>query len=473
MKESLLTVKELSFFLHVHPKTIYRWIKNGQIRHIKKRGLGIRFRKSKIDDWIESGQNEIYPVFDCFQKLEISLENYDKMLLKGRSALSKKSKRWNYGFGAVYSRKTKQGKDRWYIDYRNEEGKRIQKVIKSAQSRENAVIALQQTVLNVFSREHNISNQKKKIKFADFADKYLENYAKVNKKSWKTDEFYLKSIKGFFQNSYLYGITSQDLEKYKAFRLRQGVQPSTVNRCLAILRKMFNLAIDWGYLQATPLKGIKFFSEKDNLKERILTQNEEIRLIDASCEHLKSILIAALNTGMRRGEILNLKWSQIDFKARMIRIERTKSGNMRFIPINSPILHELINLKSRRNRNEYVFINPDTRKPFQSVKTAFIAACRRANIHGLRFHDLRHTFASRLVEKGVDIITVKELLGHSTVKITERYTHTQNEQKKKAVDSLERNQAESTEYQSNLLHICDMGEGPKKRKTPNYLFSAN
>ena len=470
--EILLTTQDVAESLGIHHKSIYRLVKEKRIPFIKKEGVGLRFREKDIEDWLNKGKNETVQMLEFFPKFEPKIENYDKIFLKGGSALSKKTKRWNYGIGAIYVRKTKQGKERWYIDYRNEEGKRIQKVVKNAQSREEATLAFQKAVSDVFSRQNDIKPKQKKVKFQEFADMYLENYAKSNKRSWKTDEYYLKGIKEFFNKLYLDEVTPLHIEKYKAERLKQGVQPSTVNRCLAIIRKMFNLAVDWGFLENNQIGKVKLFSEKDNLKERILTKEEEIRLLKASSKHLKTIIIVALNTGMRLGEVLSLQWNKVNLSGKTIRVEKTKSGRIRIININSNLLDELLKLKKRSGNCVYLFINARTGKPLTTVKTAFKAACRRSGVQGLRFHDLRHAFASRLVEKGVDLITVKDLLGHSSVKTTERYTHSQKEQKKRAVELLEENQEEVI-FEEDLLHICDTEKKAEKEKLLNNLFSVN
>ena len=262
------------------------------------------------------------------------------------------------------------------------------------------------------------------------------------------------------------------MEGYKAARLKENVRPSTVNRCLAILRKMFNLAVEWGYLQEQQRPKFKLFPEKDNRKERILAQDEEAKLFQASAPHLRPILTVALHTGMRLGEILGLTWTQVDLKKGLIRVERTKSGLSRIIPINSA-LYEALGALTGHNAGASLFKNAKTGKPLTSVKTAFLAACRRAGISGLRFHDLRHTFASRLVESGADIITVKELLGHSSVKITERYTHSQGEQKKFAVSLLTVRGPKAAGFEENPLHSCDTADEKKPLKPGVPLFSIN
>jgi integrase len=117
------------------------------------------------------------------------------------------------------------------------------------------------------------------------------------------------------------------------------------------------------------------------------------------------------------------------------------------VDVNTPLLRELQMLMSRNGQSPYVFSNPETGKPYLDTKKGFKAACRRAGIEGLRFHDLRHTFASRLVERGVDLITVKDLLGHSTVKMTERYTYSSRQSKKNAVELLARRNPEREAFQ--------------------------
>ena len=476
--EKLLKTKEVADLLQCHPQSLYR---NKELPYIKIPGIGIRYKELELDKYVEQKsiriRSLVAPLNPAKSFKLTNLDEFDKMYLqinKGgiSGSMNGKKTRWNYGIGAIYVRKTKQGKERWYIDYRNEEGKRIQRVVKNAQSREEAMLALQKAVSDVFSREYDIKPKQKKVKFQEFAGMYLENYAKSNKKSWKTDMYYLSGMKEFFANLYLVEITPLHIEKYKAERLKQGVQPSTVNRCLAIIKKMFNLSVEWGFLENNQIGKVKLFSEKDNRKERILTKEEEIRLLKASAEHLRTILIVALNAGMRLGEILSLQWGQIDLSGKTIRVEKTKSGRIRIININSNLLDELLKLKKRSGDCVYLFINARTGKPLTTVKTAFKAACRRSGVQGLRFHDLRHTFASRLVEKGVDLITVKDLLGHSSVTTTERYTHSQKEQKKRAVELLEENQKEAI-FEEDLLHICDTEKKAIKEKLLTNLFSMN
>ena len=163
------------------------------------------------------------------------------------------------------------------------------------------------------------------------------------------------------------------------------------------------------------------------------------------------MIIVAVNSGMRLGEILGLRWSQVDFASARIRVERTKSGRIRFIDMNEVLIKEFMRLREGRGKSELVFTSPITGKPYVDAGSAWPTACRKAGIKGLRFHDLRHTFATRLVEHGADLITVKELLGHSTVEITQRYTHPNQDLKKKAVAAL----AADVHADESLLNIYD------------------
>jgi len=466
--KNLLSVREIAGILKVHLNTIYKLVEEGRIPHMRLKG-SIHFSEDEVIAWLEKGFHESNQIYESFPRVKISLDGYDKMHLKEESGLNNKKIRWNYGFGSIYVRKTKQGKERWYLDYRDFTGKRKQEVVKTAQTREEAVIALQNKVLAIFSSQNDVKHHKK-IKFLEFADLYLKNYARVNKRSWKNDKSYLKGMKKFFKKFYLDEITSLSVERFKSWKLNQDVTKSTVNRYLAVLRKMLNVAKEWEYLPESRIIKFKLYSETDNLKERILRPEEEKNLFEAinpSTKYLKLILRVALHTGMRRGEILNLKWSQIDLDKKVIRVERTKSGKIRFIPINELLMREFL-LQKQTKSSKFVFTNAATGKQFVDIKRAFLGACKRAGIENLRFHDLRHTFASRLVENGVDIITVKTLLGHSSVRITERYLHTQGEQKKKAVETLLEGKKSE-----NLLHICDMENSFRNRKGLKSMFSVN
>ncbi len=171
-------------------------------------------------------------------------------------------------------------------------------------------------------------------------------------------------------------------------------------------------------------------------KERILSYDEIGKLLYECVDHLKPIVVIALNTGMRLREILYLKWNNIDFNRNIIVVIQSNSKNKktRKIPMNSMVSEELQGINGK---SEYAFCNPKTGEPYHSIKTSFSKALKRAELEGVRFHDLRHTAATMMVTSGVDIVTVQQILGHSDIKMTARYTHPTTETKMSAVNSLE------------------------------------
>ena len=151
--------------------------------------------------------------------------------------------------------------------------------------------------------------------------------------------------------------------------------------------------------------------------------------------YIQDIAQFALNTGMRIGEIFNLRWDQVDLSEGIISVYASKTGKIRKVPTND-VTERILQYWKLGRRNEYVFYNLDTGNPLRDLKAGFQLACKKAEISGVTWHTLRHTFASRLVNRGVDIVTVKELLGHSTVTVTMRYAHTNMASKRDAVRNL-------------------------------------
>jgi integrase len=271
------------------------------------------------------------------------------------------------------------------------------------------------------------------ILFKKFADDFVETYSKQNKKSWRRDEAALKNLKSFFKDEMLQDIGPERVEKYKAKRKdKDGVSPATVNRELACLKTLFNKAVEWGRIENSPLRKVKRLREIKR-KERILSDVEMAWLIQTASDHLKPFLVVALNSGMRKNEILSLRWSDIDFSKGFISIGDSKSGKSRNIPMNSSAFEAL---KGMSQASEFVFFNPKTKGHLKDIKTAFKTACKSVGIKGFRIHDLRHTAATKMIEAGVDLVTVSKILGHSSIQMTMRYAHPTPENMKRAVDKL-------------------------------------
>jgi len=291
------------------------------------------------------------------------------------------------------------------------------------------------------------------VLFESFADEFLELHSKQNKRSWKRDELSLKNLKRFFEGRTLQEIGPEQVERFKAQRKTDTVSrfkatkktpiaPATINRELACLKTLFSKALEWGRIEKNTVRAVKKFKE-DNARERILTAEEARRLLENASESIRPVLIIALNTGMRKNEILSLKWENVDLVRGYIFIEDSKSGKPRKIPMNAAVSSAFMKLP---HVSEFVFFNPETKAPIKNIKTAFKAACRRAKadpkdendpgIVGLRLHDLRHTAATKMIEAGVDLVTVSKILGHASIQMTMRYAHPTPENMRRAVEKL-------------------------------------
>lgn len=287
--------------------------------------------------------------------------------------------------------------------------------------------------------------REERIPFKDFAQEYLEKYSKPNKRSWaSTDVIYIKHFTAFFGTKTLHEITPHDIERYKSLRLGsvnatpklknpRKISHSTVNREMSWLRGLFNRAIDWGKVEHNPLKKVKFFKE-NNQRVRYLEKEDITKLLTHCDDRLRAVVIVAINTGMRKAEIQNLKWGDVNFSQDIIRVPFSKNGEMRYIQTNEAVKTTLICVKKHPG-SQYVFCGEDG-KPYDFRKS-FETALKNSGILNFRFHDLRHTFASHLVMSGVDLNTVRELLGHKTLDMTLRYSHLSPDHKARAVRVLD------------------------------------
>lgn len=215
--------------------------------------------------------------------------------------------------------------------------------------------------------------------------------------------------------------------------LDRFVSKSAINREMRSLSKMFSIAVDNGWLDYNPFFKVPKFRE-ENKQVRVLLPEEEKTLLQASegC-YIKPILICALHTGMRSSEIKSLKWSCVNFEEGYIDVLKTKSGRPRQIPLSDLLRDELSKVK---RLSSYVFTNPKTLKPYTNIRDKFTDLCEKNAIDNIRFHDLRHTAATRMVASGIDIVVVQDILGHASLSVTQRYSHPVPDRKKKAIEAL-------------------------------------
>jgi integrase len=276
-------------------------------------------------------------------------------------------------------------------------------------------------------------DERKEKKFKEICDIFL-NYSKVNKKDYKSDcskvDFFLEYFK---PNTLAKDITPAKIETLKAMLLEK-YSKAYVNRFLACLKTIFNQALKNNLIQVNPMRAVSMLKE-DNYKIRYLTSDEEERLFKSLPSHLIPIVICALQTGLRKSNILQLKWELVDLEFGFIEVlaQQNKGHKIIKIPISNKLRETL---EALPRTSEYVFVNPDTGKPYRDIYDGFNTACKKAGIENFRFHDLRHTVATRLVEKGIDLRVVQEIMTHSTIVTTQRYMHPTPKRKLEAIEVL-------------------------------------
>jgi integrase len=319
----------------------------------------------------------------------------------------------------------------WYIDYYV---KGVRKRKKIGPSKQVAELALAQVEVKIAKGEYLGIYEEKKVIFRQFAQEYL-GYSQANKSltSYRRDRITIdRWLTSFFGDQYLFQITLADAERYKQQRLER-VDPATVNKELNCLKAMLNKAVAWGYLQTHPLRGMKGLKELPG-RLRYLTPDEKARLLDAcaSPSYLRPIVDLAMHTGMRRSEILGLRWADVDLRRRTITLTHTKNNERRVIPVNDTVA---ATLKALPRHLDTDLLFPAVNGPM--VTRAFWRACRKARLPNLRFHDLRHTFASYLAMGGFNLRTIQQLLGHRDLRMTSRYAHLSADHLQQAVKSLD------------------------------------
>ncbi len=241
-----------------------------------------------------------------------------------------------------------------------------------------------------------------------------------------------------FAGKRLADISPLDIERYKRQRKEAGMSGVTINRELAFLKHLFSKAVEWGKVNENPVKKVRLYRE-DNARTRFLSDEEEASLLACCGPQLKPIVVTALHTGFRASELLSLTWQDVDFRRGVVSVRAgyAKNGEARSVPMNDTLTMELKSAKVNPTEGERVFCNRHG-QPYGSFRTAFERAVRQAGIQDFTFHDLRHTFASRLVMVGVDLPTVKELLGHKEIAMTLRYAHLSSDHKQTAVKKLDK-----------------------------------
>jgi site-specific recombinase XerD len=222
-------------------------------------------------------------------------------------------------------------------------------------------------------------------------------------------------------------ISPKEISRFKVKRRGENAAAGSINRELAMLSKAFNLAVkEWEWLNENPVSKVPYEKENNEM-DRWLTTDEERRLLTNSPVWLSDIIVFATNTGVRQSELLSLEWPQVELERKVILLLHTKNGKPRTIPLNQNATNVLMRKaggKVRSLKSNVVFASGSgTMINRNALMRAFAIAVKKAGLVGVTFHTCRHTFCTRLAQKGIDIYKISKLVGHEDIRMTQRYSH--------------------------------------------------
>lgn len=345
--------------------------------------------------------------------------------------------------------------DGYQIDYFDPAGKRVRQTFKKKKDAEAELgkrVSLKAEGRYLDVKKDCVTTLGELIK------KYEANFDKQRSfGNWK--RLCLGNFKEYFGVETIIGnIRYIDLETYRNHLRNKLTRKNTirtvasVNREMSCLHHLLSKGFEWELLESNPFKkGKSLLTKENNQRLRFLSHEEIQKLLAVAPQHLKDVIICAVNTGMRRGELLSMKWEQI--RNGFIYLQNTKTDEPRQIPINDSLAELFKEIKKRNPGAKYVFTYQTGKKedekqignlkvlkfndaPMTQTKHSFETAVKKAKIEHCRFHDLRHTFASHLLMNGASLKDVQELLGHKTIEMTLRYGHLSQPHKMKAVNLL-------------------------------------
>lgn len=277
------------------------------------------------------------------------------------------------------------------------------------------------------------------ITFSQWAEQYLDLEQVKKLKSYRMRRDHVRNLTQFFKNKSLASITAEDVRKYRQQRVGpKGRQLAiqTINHDHTALIHMLNVAKSpqFGLIRDNPAAYVPK-PNPQNERDRIASGEEWKRLLEASAPHLQRILIVLYTLGPRRGELLQLEWTDVDMQRREFTLHHTKNGESRTVPMSPEVYRVFTELwQERRLDTQRVFLYKGS--PVRDVKTAFDKACRRADITNLRLHDLRHTASTNLRRAGVDATTAMKIVGHKSERMHRRYNTVEPEDLRSAVSQL-------------------------------------
>lgn len=309
----------------------------------------------------------------------------------------------------------------WWINYYDSDGRRHREKIGRENVAVNAYIKRQSEVRD---GRFQAPRSGAKLKFRELAEDALANKKlRLAMRSWKTDKLRLAAVKEVFGETPASAISPGKIESFLTGLREKGRSTSTLNRYRSLMSSIFSFGVRSGKIRANPVAKVERFQENEH-RVRFLSASEEEALrkaVRAISTEREAEMDLALHTGMRRGEQYGLTWADVDLERGIVTVQKGKTGR-RFIVLNSVAKDALEILWEISNGSK--FVCPDKRRDDQlDWRRWFEAATKTAKVDNFRWHDLRHTFASRLVMAGVDLSTVQKLLGHRSIVTTMRYAH--------------------------------------------------
>ncbi len=322
----------------------------------------------------------------------------------------------------------------YYAQWRDPNGRVKQKKI--GPYKEAALNFLRKVETAVCEGCYIEDKKKPKVTISKFCEEQYRPWCETYNRGYKTKLGYINVITEEFGSKYLEEIGDQDIDKLRRRMIKE--RPVMFNRVLATLSHLYTIAIEYGYIDAKP-----FNTRKKRIKEtnrlRYLLPDEATRLLDACTDHLRPVVEVALHTGLRRGELLSLRLGrEVNLEERMISLgieTKTKNNEIRYVPLNDTAYNVLRQAAEGKKIGDHIFTWKG--KELTSVKRSWASALRAAEVEDFHFHDLRHTFASNLAMQGVDLLVLKELLGHKDIKMTLKYAHLSPDHRAKAVSVLD------------------------------------
>jgi integrase len=327
-------------------------------------------------------------------------------------------------------------------------GVRYRGALRTARNKVQAEQAESKIILEIHQGLYGLTAKKSRT-LNDYIDKVYLPWAKSNKRSFRADSYRVKPIKVVFGKKLMSDISPFLVEKFKRDRLNTPIvyphktkarSVASVNRELCLLSKILSLAVTDGEIGENPCRRVsRFKGEVSRTRYLCPEDNEEERILAAMTgrrAHLREIVELYLALGLRQMELLSLTSDMVDFHRDVVHIKNAKGYVDREVPMNErsrTIFRRLVSDAKSHGRN-FLFVSPKTGHRLKSIKSAWANACRAAGISDLRVHDLRHTFGTRAADGGAPLPAIKDVMGHKSVKTTERYTHATDEAKRRTME---------------------------------------